>query len=342
MTQEQKAEAYDEAIERASKLRVQNPFDTVSQMMEYVFPELKESEDALTWLTRYIEEEAYSLSMDIRDNEDRTKLEKLKKSLAWLEKQGEQKPTDKVEPKFHEGDWVIDKQGIVHQVANVVENVTNHTYGYDIVGGGYFNDNNEGVRLWSIEDAKDGDVLVTVDDKCPFIYKGCLDPKHPNSPVAYCGIDTEDFFSIGGDKFNHWWTDMEVQPATKEQRDLLFQRMKEAEYEWDEVKKELKKIEQKSTWSEDDEDAIGQAIVALEDMFDEDHPRNCYAGYKLSFIDAAERLKSLKDRIQPQNTWKPSDEQILALRWILNNIPYDRHKEEISGLLEQINKLKGE
>lgn len=36
---------YKEALERASKLRVQNPFDTVSQMMEHVFPELKESED---------------------------------------------------------------------------------------------------------------------------------------------------------------------------------------------------------------------------------------------------------------------------------------------------------
>ena len=99
MTIEEKAKAYDEALERASKLRVQNPFDTVSQMMEHVFPklkeseveltELKESEDELTWLTRFIEEEAYSLSMVIRDNEDRIKLKKLQKSLAWLENQSE-------------------------------------------------------------------------------------------------------------------------------------------------------------------------------------------------------------------------------------------------------------
>ena len=48
MTQEQKARAYDKALERASKLSkltVQNPFDTVSQMMEEVFPELAENED---------------------------------------------------------------------------------------------------------------------------------------------------------------------------------------------------------------------------------------------------------------------------------------------------------
>lgn len=46
--------------------------------------------------------------------------------------------------------------------------------------------------------------------------------------------------------------------------------------------------------------------------------------------------------IRPQNTWKPSDEQIMALRWVLNHIPYDSHKEEISGLLEQLKKLKEE
>ena len=40
-----------------------------------------------------------------------------------------------------------------------------------------------------------------------------------------------------------------------------------------------------------------------------------------------------------QNRWKPSDEQIIALRWVLNNIPYNKHKEEISGLLDQIKDL---
>ena len=37
-----------------------------------------------------------------------------------------------------------------------------------------------------------------------------------------------------------------IKPATKEQRDLLFQKMKEAGYEWDADKKELKMIEQKT------------------------------------------------------------------------------------------------
>jgi hypothetical protein len=52
-------------------------------------------------------------------------------------------------------------------------------------------------------------------------------------------------------------------------------------------------------------------------------------------IDLIDWLNSLRDRY----TWKPSKEQIIALRWVLNNVPYNKHKEEISGLLDQIKEL---
>ena len=52
----------------------------------------------------------------------------------------------------------------------------------------------------------------------------------------------------------------------------------------------------------------------------------------------AEWLKELRE-LRSQSQWKPSDKQILALRWVLNHIPYDSHKEEISGLLDQIKDL---
>lgn len=80
---------YNEALERARELSK----TITGANYEYIFPELKE-EDELTWLKNYISEEAYYLSMDIRDNEDRLKLQKLQKSLAWLKKQGEQKPVE--------------------------------------------------------------------------------------------------------------------------------------------------------------------------------------------------------------------------------------------------------
>ena len=145
---------------------------------------------------------------------------------------------DKVEPKFHEGDWVIDKQGIVHQIAKVIEIVTTHTYGYDIVGGGYFNDSAEGVRLWTIQDAKDGDVL--------YCKKRILD----NSEIImmYAGISNNiDSYCRYSSKsgFNTYITDVLnvehdfIIPATKEQHDFLFQKMVEVGYKWDSNKKEL-------------------------------------------------------------------------------------------------------
>lgn len=38
--------------------------------------------------------------------------------------------------------------------------------------------------------------------------------------------------------------------------------------------------------------------------------------------------------------WKPTTEHIKALMWVMQNIPYNIHKENLSGLLEQLKKLK--
>lgn len=95
------------------------------------------------------------------------------------------------------------------------------------------------------------------------------------------------------------------------------------------------RVQPKEKWSEEDEEALEVAIIALEDMYSEDSPLDCYAGHHIPFDKAANQLKSLRS----QSQWKPSDEQIMVLRWVLNHIPYDSHKEEISGLLEQLKKL---
>jgi hypothetical protein len=89
---------------------------------------------------------------------------------------------------------------------------------------------------------EDGDVLICEEDKKPFIFKGFLDKFHPDCPVAYCGLDSKDRFTVSpGDG---WWTDDKVQLATKEQSDYLFQKMHEAGYEWNPDTKELKEIKQ--------------------------------------------------------------------------------------------------
>lgn len=158
-----------------------------------------------------------------------------------FEKQGEQMPDEKAEPKFNVGDWVVDEfTGSVYQIKDCIENVSNHKYGYDLTNGGYIGSNAVNhCHLWTIQDAKPGDVLVT-DSERPFIFKGCLDKMHPNSPVAYCGIASDKhFYDSGGDD---WWTDKNVYPATKEQRDTLKKAMAKTGYTFDFNKKKLKKI----------------------------------------------------------------------------------------------------
>lgn len=83
-------------------------------------------------------------------------------------------------------------------------------------------------------------------------------------------------------------------PATKEQRDFLFQKMKEAGYEWDAERKELKKIEQKSArWSEEDEKRSISAIKHLENSIS-DTPSSLRPYIRKDI----EWLKSIKNRMK--------------------------------------------
>ena len=159
----------------------------------------------------------------------------------YIDKYLEQKPVNKIESKFKVGDWVVyNDNGCICQIKSIREDdYCLWPLDSDVEGYLKITDIDNKYHLWTIQDAKDGDILVTMDDERPFIYKGCLDSNHPDSPVAYCGINSKGYFQISGDKFAIWWTDMNVQPATKEQCDLLFQKMKEAGYEWDSEKKKL-------------------------------------------------------------------------------------------------------
>ena len=61
----------------------------------------------------------------------------------------------------------------------------------------------------------------------------------------------------------------------------------------------------------------------------------------------SEWLKSIKERVQPQNLWKPSDEQIKALEYFIRGIgesghvsPYDANLKLVHSLLNNLKKLK--
>ena len=334
---EEKARAYDEAIERAKEIHNEQCAQPFNVMLK-VFPELKESEEErIINLLKMVVEKWHNVGytdyvMDMPKSE----------ILAWLEKQGEtspilsnspnigkaeQKPDDKDEPKFNVGDWVIDNYGIVKQILSYKDGVYRHTNGYSAK---IFE---KWWRMWTIKDAKDGDVLIYGKYKRPFIFKGLLDKFHPENPVAYCGIDDSDVFVINsGDA---WWTCEEVQPSAKEQRDLLFQKMKEAGYEWVTSKKELKEIEQKSSWNEEDEKFFKTALWHISYSISNGKHTDIHC-------DTTDWFKSLKERLQHQTQWRPSDAQMAsitcAVRKMKESACYD---SELVSLLEDLKKLKG-
>lgn len=143
---------------------------------------------------------------------------------------------DKIEPKFHPNDWVVcEDDRSVHQIEKCVENVSNHKYGYDLTEGGYISsDDANKWHLWNFEnDAKNGDVLIDSDDN-PFIYNGHFTSR---AVCGYCGITLNTF--VSGDHIIWNRINKEVKPATREQRNLLFQKIEEDGYEWDAENKKL-------------------------------------------------------------------------------------------------------
>ena len=286
--------------------------------MEFIFPELAESEDER--IRKFLIEDIKDTlsSEDFKHyNSEHTK--KLEEALAWLEKQGElsicnipsrevilaiwdlgnewkeltngcisteygtqlkyiqkhwqeseyylrvmqdkQNHVDTVEPKFKVGDWVV--SDVAHEDYRICkilsdndgEYIIESIYGYR--GHNSFETFDKDYRLWSIQDAKDGDVLIDKSNgrECPFIFKETkpsdikTDVPNPLTVLGYCGIGGAGFTKGSG------WGDTAnciYYPATKEQRDLLSSKMREAGYEWDAYAKELMKIEQSSAWGEED------------------------------------------------------------------------------------------
>lgn len=296
----------------------------LKEALEVLIPELRESEDKrirerLIKGMKYLSEES-SFFRDIPKD----------KVIAWLEKQGKiaehyedkldactcdsfdkgyravienldkQNPGlgedgDKTETKFKAGDWVV-KGDVVAQIF--------YDQKYAFVGldtkGNYFVCNYghvDSIRPWTIQDAKDGDVLVSKIDKEPndFIY-------------LFKGYDQDGFYS-------RFYLDAYINefhegiyhnnhnigvPATKEQRELLFSKMKEAGYEWDDENKELKKIGQiLPTWSEEDEKILNSIIEDVTPYGEcPDYPTDEEREYFYGGDRKVNWLKSIKDKMK--------------------------------------------
>ena len=257
LTTEQKAKRYDEALKRTQKWYDANTNEGYRGIFKDIFPELRESEDEKI-------RKAIIEFFELQDDNTTYSLVPKKDILDWLEKQGEQKSADKVEPKFKVDEWITNGDYtwkivevkpldyiLQSQDGNIVDDTISHV--------------DEQFHSFTIEDAKTGDVLALERDKRPFIFKG-FDKFHPECLVAYCGIGDIGLFKVTSS--DGWWTDEKVKPATQEQCDFLFKKMKENGYKWDAEKKLVDKIEPKfkvGDWCIDNEDGVIFQIVKVLD-----------------------------------------------------------------------------
>lgn len=191
---------------------------------------------------------------------------KMEGNQIWLEKQGEQKPifntkhnwyvskvdgkiydlnynpTDKIEPKFKVGDWIIFNEN--HNSVYQIERIDNYRYYLRHYLGGTLSVHRdcELIRLWSIEDAKPGDVLAINwhegDDSWEKIimfvkYHNPLKGWISTSCVeGYGNTFKNGKLAFEGEEvlyYSKTWT-ANLHPATKEQRDTLKRCMTNAGY----------------------------------------------------------------------------------------------------------------
>lgn len=210
---------------------------------EHFFPELKEDDDErirkemIIWLKGFIGE-----ASGVGYTED-----EIKERIAWLAKQGEQKVTNAIEPKFKVGDWIT----CAELNTALILNIENDKYFVEYVSGSKgFPDIDyvdKHLHLWTIADAKDGDVLLFEGYYNSIVLFQGIGINGKGRINYHCKCDLGNYsFGVQGDVAclgNIEKDAKHYHPATKEQRDLLFQKMKEAGYEWDAEKKELIKID---------------------------------------------------------------------------------------------------
>lgn len=204
---------------------------------ENYFPELKESEGERMW--KLIKKYAHSNISDMALNADHITREQLE---SWIEKQSKQNLTNKIKPKFHEGEWVVNKFGDAWHIDSFdsknyqVSNSNGDKYCYFPI------EKQNEMHLWTIQDVKDGDVLFTSSTASheTFIFKSIDESGNAECYFAY---DSEDGFREG--KYHFIGSAINCKPATKKQYDTLMKVMTDRGYTFDFKKKELKKIEQK-------------------------------------------------------------------------------------------------
>jgi hypothetical protein len=324
----EKAKAYDRAIEELRGLLEcihEDKCDIMEEDIIKIFPELKESEDERIRkeLVQFFEE---------KDEEDFEEWIPKAKVLAWFEKQGEQKPnychhevdlsgcSEEYRKAYYDG-W--NNCNMQHsqcklELDDVVKCLIN---GMKF----YYEDNEEatwGTDKWSMPVKhiievleKQGEQKETLCDKCKK-----AQPSHSCQDITAlgrCALEKQ-----GEQKLTEF--EKAVKQVMEEAIECGDTRNLKADADM------LLSLIQKPAWSKEDEERQQSCLNTLQ----------AKGIVGVTETVNSKWLKSLKGRMQPQSTWKPSDEQMDALHYV-TNFDYGGHKATLVSLYEQLKKLKG-
>ena len=211
MTEKEKAKAYNEAIERTKK-------SYGNGIAEEIFFELNEDND------KKIKNAILDLLKIWRNYKDYVCGVYVEDAIAWLEKQGKNS-ADKIEPRFKVGNWVVNKFGDSWHIDSLDKK------NYQVSDGkGNYNyfpiSKQDEIHLWTIQDAKNGDVLEFGDHGRRVIGILSYINKTTGKVDVSCLLECNKF-KVG--VFYNLDT-VKPHPATKEQRDTLMKAMNDAGY----------------------------------------------------------------------------------------------------------------
>lgn len=358
---EEKAKAYDEVIQKLRGMmpnweRLSYNGKTFLQDLIYIIPELKESEDEkirgaiiyfishtptipkgvinketmIAWLEKQGEKDsqvicptftfddilALQCCMETvkkvqEDNELYKQLQSLHDRLHdayWLEKQGEQKPNPYSGTSF---EYNSHTWGMCARDNGVDILCDKHIIGHLEKQG-----EQKSQRMISAEakEAMYDKPADTVEQKCKESKTKVFDAPTPFEDKLYAFVAACEFLAIPS----------KIEFILEHSQEIL-----------DAAREQIGK-EQRSAWSEEDEKFVHGLIRGLSAKRDI-HGHTTFSSDCIDITETIDWLKSLKDRY----TWKPSEEQIEALKDAIRIKPLENPSDNLLWTLyEQLNKLK--
>jgi hypothetical protein len=179
----------------------------------------------------------------------------------WLEKQGEDKPADDpaTEPKFKSGEWITNGE-----YTWLITNVDEWCYCIESpVSGRRVRDTIMNIdshfHLWTINDAKDKDILVASDNSV-FLYKKSSD----DSAKFYAAVSHGALLVDNGTA--HWERNESCHPGTEGQKNSILSMLEKEGYQWDEsesmfVKNDNKTVSQTMPHCTNSDEAMVKNII---------------------------------------------------------------------------------